>query len=79
MASLRALSNFERLSAGLAPESYELEVIDIYANPERAFNDNIVATPTLVKEAPPPRFRMVGDLSTQHQLAGELMGLTRKD
>ncbi len=50
---------------------YELEVIDIYQQPELARGDQIVAAPTLVKRLPPPLRRLVGDLSdTESVLIG---------
>ncbi len=42
---------------------YSLEVINVLDNPQRAQEDNILATPTLVKASPPPEKRVVGDLS----------------
>jgi circadian clock protein KaiB len=42
---------------------YELEVVDIYKEPSRATQDQIVAIPTLIKDAPGAIRRMVGDLS----------------
>lgn len=41
----------------------DLEVIDIYQEPGRAGLEQIVATPTLVRERPLPPRRLVGDLS----------------
>ena len=40
-----------------------LEVIDIYQQPNLARDNQIVATPTLVKESPPPVRRLIGNLS----------------
>ena len=51
---------------------YELEVIDIYQQPELARSDQIVAAPTLVKRLPPPLRRLVGDLSDRERV---LIGL----
>lgn len=42
---------------------YDLEVIDIYQEPGRATESDIIAAPTLIKEQPLPTRRMVGDLS----------------
>ena len=50
---------------------YQLEVIDLYQQPELARSENIVAAPTLVKKLPLPLRRLVGDLSDrQRVLAG---------
>lgn len=43
--------------------NYELEVIDVFQQPILARDGQIVATPTLVKELPPPVRRFVGDLA----------------
>jgi circadian clock protein KaiB len=51
---------------------YQLEVIDLFQYPDRAENDEVVATPTLVKALPPPLRRLVGDLSNTERL---LVGL----
>lgn len=40
-----------------------LEVIDVLAEPSRADEDRVLATPTLIKLAPAPVRRVVGDLS----------------
>jgi circadian clock protein KaiB len=42
---------------------YELEVIDIYQQPELAKLDQIIATPTLLKILPLPARRFIGDFS----------------
>ncbi len=41
---------------------YELEVIDIYQLPALARDEQIVATPTLIKVLPAPLRRFIGDL-----------------
>jgi circadian clock protein KaiB len=40
-----------------------LEVIDVYQQPILALGGQIVATPTLVKEFPPPVRRLIGNLA----------------
>ena len=42
---------------------YDLEVIDIFQLPALAKDDQIVATPTLIKVLPAPLRRFIGDLS----------------
>jgi circadian clock protein KaiB len=51
---------------------YELEVIDIYQQPDVAKGEQIVATPTLIKKLPAPLRRLVGDLSDKQRV---LLGL----
>ncbi len=43
---------------------YQLEVIDIYQLPALAKDEQIIATPTLIKALPAPLRRFIGDLST---------------
>ena len=54
---------------------YELEVIDIYQQPALAKGEQILATPTLVKQLPLPLRRLVGDLSNKERV---LIGLDLK-
>ena len=51
---------------------YELEVIDIYQQPDLARGEQIIATPTLIKKLPAPLRRLVGDLSDKERV---LLGL----
>jgi circadian clock protein KaiB len=48
-----------------------LEVIDIYQQPGLARANQIVATPTLIKEFPRPVRRFIGNLSNTTSLFGE--------
>jgi circadian clock protein KaiB len=66
IASLRAVC--EEHLAG----RYDLEVIDLYQQPERARGQQLIAAPTLVKELPPPVRRLIGDLSDEQRV---LVGL----
>ena len=61
-ASERALRGAQRLSATLTPEP-QLEVVDLREQPGLAEQERIVATPLLVRVAPEPVRRIVGDLS----------------
>lgn len=45
--------------------NYSLEIVDILKNPEIAINDNILATPTLLKEYPLPARRIIGDITDE--------------
>lgn len=41
----------------------DLDIINVFDQPERAVEQEVFATPTLVKELPPPVRRIIGDLS----------------
>ena len=40
-----------------------VEIVDVLENPQRAEDEKILATPTLIKQLPPPLRRVIGDLS----------------
>ena len=44
---------------------YDLEIVDIHQQPERASADDVFAIPTLLKELPVPLRRIIGDLSDE--------------
>jgi circadian clock protein KaiB len=61
--SLRAIENAKQLCAQYLQDRCELEIIDIYQQPDLAKDAQIIAAPTLVKHLPPPLQRFIGDLS----------------
>ena len=67
--SRQALLRVRQLCEGELKGHCELEVIDIYQQPSLARAYQIVATPTLIKELPPPVRRFIGNL---HNLTGPL-------
>ena len=69
--SARAIENMRRICAENLQDRYDLEVIDIYQNPEAARDAQILAAPTLVKLLPLPLRKFIGDLSNEEKvLAG---------
>jgi circadian clock protein KaiB len=58
-----ALANLRAICVEHLDGNYELEVVDIFVQPERARADDIVAVPLLVKDKPEPYAVVVGDLS----------------
>ena len=69
--STQAITNIKKICAEHLEGRYILEVIDIFQQPHLAQGDQIIATPTLIKQLPPPLRRIVGDLSdTEHVLVG---------
>lgn len=61
--SRRAVLRARELCEAELPGNFELEVIDVYQQPILARDGQIVATPTLVKEFPPPMRRLIGSLA----------------
>ena len=61
--STRALRNLREICETNLEGNYDLEVVDIYQEPGRATQSDIIAAPTLIKEEPLPVKRLVGDLS----------------
>jgi circadian clock protein KaiB len=69
--SRQALRRVYQLCEAELKDNYELEVIDVYQQPELARENQIVATPTLIKEFPRPMRRFIGNLSNLTRLFGE--------
>jgi len=61
--SIRAIANLRALCNQYIDGRYELEVVDLYQQPERAKDGQVIAAPTLVREFPEPARRVVGDMS----------------
>ena len=61
--SLAALDNLRRLCAHELVGRCDVRIVDILEEPGAAEAANILATPTLIKRAPPPLRRIIGDLS----------------
>jgi circadian clock protein KaiB len=68
----RAIANLRRLCEEEFAGCYELQVIDVLEHPELAEEERILATPTLIKQLPPPLRRVIGDLSDRDKV---LLGL----
>jgi circadian clock protein KaiB len=47
---------------------YSLEVIDLLEEPASADRDNIIATPTLVRKAPLPEKKIIGDFQNHEKI-----------
>jgi circadian clock protein KaiB len=77
--SRQALRHVYQLCEAELKNNYELEVIDVYQQPELARENQIVATPTLVKEFPKPVRRFIGNLLNTTGLFGETPPVTKLD
>ena len=54
---------------------YELEIIDIYKQPNLAKGEQIIAAPTLIRKLPEPLRRFIGDMADKERI---LVGLDLK-
>lgn len=66
--STRAIANARRIFDQHLVGRYELRIVDIYIEPEKASEHQIVAAPTLVKVSPAPLRRIIGDLSDEGRI-----------
>jgi len=73
--SQRAIDNVRKICAEHLQGRHQLEIIDIYQQPDLVKKGQIVAAPTLVKELPPPLRRFIGDMSKTERI---LLGLDLK-
>jgi circadian clock protein KaiB len=67
-----AVQNLRQLCEQYLYGKYEIRIIDILEHPQLAEDEHILATPTLIKELPPPLRRLIGDLSEKEKV---LIGL----
>ncbi|MCX8027689.1 MAG: circadian clock protein KaiB [Thermodesulfovibrionales bacterium] len=70
--SERAISNLKRICEEELQGQYEMVIIDVLERPQLAEEEKILATPTLIKQLPPPLRRIIGDLSDTEKV---LLGL----
>jgi circadian clock protein KaiB len=60
--SRQAIENIRQLCAEHLAGRHELQIIDIYQQPELAKDQQLIAAPTLVKKLPLPLRKLVGDM-----------------
>jgi circadian clock protein KaiB len=67
-----AIENLNRICGQELEGRYEVEIVDVLEHPQRAEDERILATPTLIKKLPLPLRRVIGDLSDKEKV---LLGL----
>ena len=67
-----AIENLNQICKQELDGRYDLEIVDVLEHPQRAEDEKILATPTLIKQLPPPLRRVIGDLSDKEKV---LLGL----
>ncbi len=73
--SKEAILNIKKICEGHLLDRYKLEIIDITRNPVLAAGEQIVATPTLIRQLPPPLRRFIGDMTQAERI---LLGIDLK-
>jgi circadian clock protein KaiB len=61
--SVLAIANLKKICEENLRGRYELEVIDLYQQPQLARGEQIIALPTLIRKLPVPLRRIIGDMS----------------
>jgi len=70
--SERAIANLRGICDQELAGQYTMQVVDVLEHPQLAEDEKILATPTLIRELPPPLRRIIGDLSDREKV---LLGL----
>jgi circadian clock protein KaiB len=66
--STRAISNLKAILEVFIKDRYELEIIDVYQQPEKAEFEQIIALPMLIKKSPGIERRLIGDMSNKEKV-----------
>jgi circadian clock protein KaiB len=66
--SVRAIANIKKLCEVYLKGRYELDVVDLYQQPQLAQGEQIIAAPTLIKKSPLPQRRIIGDMSKSQRV-----------
>jgi circadian clock protein KaiB len=70
--SVRAAGNLAAICKAHLPGRHDIEIVDVFKEPERALTDGILMTPTLIRLAPLPQRRIVGTLSDANSVVQTL-------
>ena len=73
--SLEAIKNIKKLCDEYLKDAFELEIIDIYKNPELASEQSIVFSPSLIKQLPLPKKVLIGTLKDTEKVI-KALGIT---
>lgn len=77
--STRAVRRLRDLCDRHFPSGYDLEVVDIYQQPEVVVSRGVLAVPTLFKELPLPVRVLIGDFTDEPRVLAALGLSTSKD
>ena len=66
--SEKAVANLKRICAEELGGRCQVVIVDVLDRPQLAEDEKIIATPTLIKQLPPPFRRIIGDLSDKEKV-----------
>ena len=66
--STRAIRAVRALCEARLKDRFELEIVDVYQQPAMIQDEQVFATPTLIKYEPAPLRRIIGDMSDLNRL-----------
>jgi circadian clock protein KaiB len=66
--SINAIDNIKKICEEELTGRYELQVIDVYQQPDAARTEQIIAAPTLIKKLPLPLRKIIGDMSDKERV-----------
>jgi circadian clock protein KaiB len=66
--SMEAIGNIERLCDEYLKDAFELEIIDLYKNPEAASEQQIIFSPSLIKQRPLPKKILIGTFQDKEKV-----------
>jgi len=66
--STRAIRAVRTLCERRLKDHFELEIVDVYQQPQMIQGEQVFATPTLIKYQPAPLRRIIGDMSDINRL-----------
>jgi circadian clock protein KaiB len=76
--SMEAIGNIKRLCDTHLEGAFDLEIIDLYKNPEAANINQIVFSPSLIKQLPPPKKTLIGSFSDTDKVV-KALGIRLKE
>ena len=66
--SMEAIDNIQRFCNEYLSRGFKLEIIDLYKNPELAAEQQIVFSPSLIKQFPPPKRTLIGTFENSEKV-----------
>ncbi len=70
--SVAAIRSIKRICDQQLGANYHLEIVDLYRDPARAQQEQIVAAPTLIKTKPEPLRRIIGSMADETRVKSAL-------